>query len=347
MGINLISLKVLVTGGLGYIGSHVTTLLLSSGYAVVCLDNLDNSSEDVLERIKAISGKSPEFKAVDVRDKIALQQVFTMHGPFDGIIHFAAYKAVEESIKKPLEYYENNITGLINILSCASVTNTPFIFSSSCTVYGQAKELPIDESAPLQPAVSPYGNTKKMGEEIIRDTCQSSKGFKAILLRYFNPIGAHPSGKIGEKPKGVPQNLVPYLTQTVAGIRPILNVFGNQYDTPDGTCIRDYIHVMDLAQAHIDSLVYLLKDMNVESCEVFNVGTGNGVSVLELIIAFERATGLKVPYTISAPRAGDTVSAYASTKKITHTMKWKPKYTLEEALLSAWKWEQQLISKSK
>jgi len=340
-------LKVLVTGGLGYIGSHVTALLLTSGYEVVCLDNLDNSSVDVLEGIKAIAGKVPVFEPVDVRDKKALEQVFTMHGPFDGIIHFAAYKAVEESVQKPLLYYENNIVGLVHILSFATASTTPFIFSSSCTVYGQARELPIEESAPLQPAISPYGNTKKMGEEIVRDTCHSSAGFKTILLRYFNPIGAHPSGSIGEKPKGVPQNLVPYLTQAVAGIRPALSVFGDQYDTPDGTCIRDYIHVMDLAHAHIESLAYLLKNKNTASCEVFNVGTGHGVSVLELIKAFEKATGRKVPYKITAPRAGDTVAAFASTKKISHAMGWKPKYSLEEALLSAWNWEQQMKTTKK
>ena len=336
-------MKVLVTGGLGYIGSHVIVLLLENGYDVVCIDNLENTSLDVLKGIQSITGKTPVYEGVDVRDAKALKRIFSQQHPIDGIIHFAAHKAVGESVSNPLKYYDNNIGGLTNLLTFATANSIPFIFSSSCTVYGQATTLPIDEEAPLQPAYSPYGNTKKIGEEIIIACCRAYSEFSAILLRYFNPIGAHPSALIGEKPQGVPQNLVPFLTQTVAGKRPQLNVFGDQYNTPDGTCIRDYIHVMDLAQAHIESLVYLLEKKNTYPYEIFNVGTGRGVSVLELIKTFEKATGQKVPYKVTTPRAGDTVAAYAATNKIEKQMGWKAKYSLEEALRSAWKWEQFLM----
>ena len=335
-------MKILVTGGLGYIGSHVTVLLLEKGHEVICVDNLENSSIQVLEGIEAITGKKPHFEALDVCDESQMEHLFFEHSNLNGIIHFAAYKAVGESVSEPLKYYKNNIGGLFNVLKHSTKNSIPFIFSSSCTVYGQADILPIDENAPLKKAYSPYGNTKQIGEQIIQDCCLANENFKAILLRYFNPIGAHSSAKIGEYPQGVPQNLIPFLTQTVIGKHPILKVFGAEYDTLDGTCIRDYIHVMDLAEAHVESLNYLLSSENKASCEVYNVGTGKGISVLQLIKAFESVTGKKVPYQIVEPRQGDTISAYADTSKIMNTLGWKPKYSLEQALLSSWNWEKKL-----
>ena len=280
-------MKILVTGGLGYIGSHVTVLLLEQGHEVICVDNLENSSIQVLEGIEAITGKKPHFEALNVCDESQMEHLFFEHSNLNGIIHFAAHKAVGESVSEPLKYYKNNIGGLINVLKHSTKNSIPFIFSSSCTVYGQADILPIDENAPLKKAYSPYGNTKQIGEQIIQDCCLANENFKAILLRYFNPIGAHSSAKIGEYPQGVPQNLIPFLTQTVIGKHPILKVFGAEYDTLDGTCIRDYIHVMDLAEAHVESLNYLMSSENKASCEVYNVGTGEGISVLQLIKAFE------------------------------------------------------------
>ena len=335
-------MKILVTGGLGYIGSHVTVLLLEKGHEVICVDNLENSSIQVLEGIEAITGKKPHFEALDVCDESQMEHLFFEHSNLNGIIHFAAHKAVGESVSEPLKYYKNNIGGLFNVLKHSTKNSIPFIFSSSCTVYGQADILPIDENAPLKKAYSPYGNTKQIGEQIIQDCCLANENFKAILLRYFNPIGAHSSAKIGEYPQGVPQNLIPFLTQTVIGKHPILKVFGAEYDTLDGTCIRDYIHVMDLAEAHVESLNYLISSENKASCEVYNVGTGEGISVLQLIKAFESVTGKKVPYQIVEPRQGDTISAYADTSKIMNTLGWKPKYSLEQALLSSWNWEKKL-----
>ena len=335
-------MKILVTGGLGYIGSHVTVLLLEQGHEVICVDNLENSSIQVLEGIEAITGKKPHFEALNVCDESQMEHLFFEHSNLNGIIHFAAYKAVGESVSEPLKYYKNNIGGLFNVLKHSTKNSIPFIFSSSCTVYGQADILPIDENAPLKKAYSPYGNTKQIGEKIIQDCCLANENFKAILLRYFNPIGAHSSAKIGEYPQGVPQNLIPFLTQTVIGKHPILKVFGAEYDTLDGTCIRDYIHVMDLAEAHVESLNYLISSENKASCEVYNVGTGEGISVLQLIKAFESVTGKKVPYQIVEPRQGDTISAYADTSKIMNTLGWKPKYSLEQALLSSWNWEKKL-----
>ena len=335
-------MKILVTGGLGYIGSHVTVLLLEQGYEVICVDNLENSSIQVLEGIEAITGKKPHFEALNVCDESQMEHLFFEHSNLNGIIHFAAHKAVGESVSEPLKYYKNNIGGLINVLKHSTKNSIPFIFSSSCTVYGQADILPIDENAPLKKAYSPYGNTKQIGEQIIQDCCLANENFKAILLRYFNPIGAHSSAKIGEYPQGVPQNLIPFLTQTVIGKHPILKVFGAEYDTLDGTCIRDYIHVMDLAEAHVESLNYLMSSENKASCEVYNVGTGEGISVLQLIKAFESVTGKKVPYQIVEPRQGDTISAYADTSKIMNTLGWNPKYSLEQALLSSWNWEKKL-----
>lgn len=335
-------MKILVTGGLGYIGSHVTVLLLEQGHEVICVDNLENSSIQVLEGIEAITGKKPHFEALNVCDESQMEHLFFEHSNLNGIIHFAAHKAVGESVSEPLKYYKNNIGGLINVLKHSTKNSIPFIFSSSCTVYGQADILPIDENAPLKKAYSPYGNTKQIGEQIIQDCCLANENFKAILLRYFNPIGAHSSAKIGEYPQGVPQNLIPFLTQTVIGKHPILKVFGAEYDTLDGTCIRDYIHVMDLAEAHVESLNYLMSSENKASCEVYNVGTGKGISVLQLIKAFESVTGKKVPYQIVEPRQGDTISAYADTSKIMNTLGWNPKYSLEQALLSSWNWEKKL-----
>ena len=335
-------MKILVTGGLGYIGSHVTVLLLEKGHEVICVDNLENSSIQVLEGIEAITGKKPHFEALNVCDESQMEHLFFEHSNLNGIIHFAAHKAVGESVSEPLKYYKNNIGGLINVLKHSTKNSIPFIFSSSCTVYGQADILPIDENAPLKKAYSPYGNTKQIGEQIIQDCCLANENFKAILLRYFNPIGAHSSAKIGEYPQGVPQNLIPFLTQTVIGKHPILKVFGAEYDTLDGTCIRDYIHVMDLAEAHVESLNYLMSSENKASCEVYNVGTGEGISVLQLIKAFESVTGKKVPYQIVEPRQGDTISAYADTSKIMNTLGWNPKYSLEQALLSSWNWEKKL-----
>jgi len=335
-------MKILVTGGLGYIGSHLIVLLIEKGHEVICVDNLENSSIQVLDGIEAITGKKPHFEALDVCDESQMERLFFEHSNLQGIIHFAAHKAVGESVLEPLKYYKNNIGGLFNVLKHSTKNSIPFIFSSSCTVYGQADILPIDENAPLKKAYSPYGNTKQIGEQIIQDCSLANENFNAILLRYFNPIGAHSSAKIGEYPQGIPQNLIPFLTQTVIGKHPILKVFGAGYDTLDGTCIRDYIHVIDLAEAHIESLNYLISSKNKASCEVYNVGTGKGISVLQLIKVFESVTGEKVPFEIVEPRQGDTVSAYADTSKIMNTLGWKPKYTLEQALLSSWNWEKKL-----
>ena len=335
-------MKILVTGGLGYIGSHLIVLLIEKGHEVICVDNLENSSIQVLEGIEAITGKKPHFEALDVCDESQMERLFFEHSNLQGIIHFAAHKAVGESVLEPLKYYKNNIGGLFNVLKHSTKNSIPFIFSSSCTVYGQADILPIDENAPLKKAYSPYGNTKQIGEQIIQDCSLANENFNAILLRYFNPIGAHSSARIGEYPQEIPQNLIPFLTQTVIGKHPILKVFGAEYDTLDGTCIRDYIHVIDLAEAHIESLNYLISSKNKASCEVYNVGTGKGISVLQLIKVFESVTGEKVPFEIVEPRQGDTVSAYADTSKIMNTLGWKPKYTLEQALLSSWNWEKKL-----
>lgn len=332
-------MNILITGGLGYIGSHVTTVLLQNDVEVIVIDSLENSRIQVLEGIESITGKVPIFRKIDVGDELKMNQLFNEFPDIKGVIHFAAYKSVSESVLEPLRYYDNNLGGLQQLLKFLVAKSIPLIFSSSCTVYGQSDTLPIREDEPLKPSTSPYGSTKKIGEQIIKDCCKAYPDFKSILLRYFNPIGAHPSAKIGEYPNGVPQNLVPFITQTVKGIRPVLKVFGSSYDTPDGSCIRDYIHVMDLAQAHVESLDYLLKKKSAEPFEIFNVGTGTGVSVLELIKAFENVTGEKVPYELSDPRVGDTVVAYADPTKIEQKIGWKAQFSLEEALSSAWKWE--------
>jgi UDP-glucose 4-epimerase len=331
--------KILVTGGTGYIGSHTTVALQEQGYQVVIVDNLSNSNQKVLERIKMITGKAPEFYKIDVCDKDGLEKVFSSHPDIFGVIHFAALKAVGESTQLPLLYYHNNITGLTTLLQVMEKHGCKnLVFSSSATVYGQPDKLPVTEESPLQKASSPYGNTKKISEDIINDQAASGK-LNAISLRYFNPIGAHHSTLIGELPLGVPNNLVPFLTQTVIGKRPELKVFGNDYDTPDGTGVRDYIHVVDLADAHVSALKYLENGLNEENPAVFNLGTGNGFSVLEIIKTFEKVNGIKVNYSMADRRPGDIDKVWADCTKANNVLGWKAKLGLEEMLKSAWEWE--------
>lgn len=335
--------KILITGGLGFIGSHTVVELQNKGFEVIIIDDLSNSSMDVLNRITSITRIAPIFEKLDLKDKPKVQAFFKSHQDIQGVIHFAASKAVGESVDKPLQYYENNINTLIYILQeLQKLKNANFIFSSSCTVYGQADELPITENAPVKRAESPYGNTKQIGEEIIQDTCKVTSHLKAIALRYFNPIGAHNSTKIGELPIGVPQNLVPFITQTAIGIREQLSVFGDDYPTQDGTCIRDYIHVVDLAKAHVIALQRLINNKNNSNYETFNVGTGKGSSVLEVIKSFEKVSGQKLNYKITNRRAGDIISAYADTTKANSELGWKAKLTLDDAMSSAWEWEQHI-----
>jgi UDP-glucose 4-epimerase len=335
--------KILVTGGLGYIGSHVVVELQTCGFEVIIIDDLSNSSIDVLDGIFDITGVKPFFEKIDLREKGLVIDFFKRHCDIDGIIHFAASKAVGESVNDPLKYYENNISSLVYILNGLKRFKAPkFVFSSSCTVYGQADELPITENAPVKEAESPYGNTKKIGEQIIKDLCNCNDFFSAIALRYFNPIGAHSSAKIGELPIGVPQNLVPFVTQTAIGIRKELSIFGNDYPTPDGTCIRDYIHVVDLAKAHVVALNRLFEEKKSDNYEVFNIGTGKGSSVLEVVNAFEKTTGVNLNYCYANRRDGDIVSAYADTTKANKILGWKAQLSPEDALISAWKWEKSL-----
>ncbi len=335
-------MKVVVTGGLGFIGSHTVVELQNEGFEVVIVDNLSNSTEDVLNGIFSITGKQPLFERLDLREKTSVQDFFKKHSDVSGVIHFAASKAVGESVENPLLYYENNINSLVYILQeLQQKTEASFIFSSSCTVYGQAEKMPITENTPLQPALSPYGNTKQIGEEIIQDVAKVSN-IKAILLRYFNPIGAHPSAAIGELPTGVPQNLVPFITQTGIGLRKELSVFGSDYPTSDGTCIRDYIHVVDLAKAHVVALKRLIENKNETEVEIFNIGTGTGSTVLQVINAFEKASGQKLPYKLADRRKGDVVEAFADTRKANTVLGWKATSTLDEAVASAWKWEQKI-----
>ena len=330
--------KILVTGGLGFIGSHTVVELQQAGYEVVIIDNLYNSKIEVLDSITSITSIKPSYFNIDLRNKIAVEDFFK-NNKIDGIIHFAASKAVGESVNNPLLYYENNISTLVYLLQEMKKHKlSNFIFSSSCTVYGQADELPITENAPTKPAESPYGNTKQIGEEIIRESCKAN-GLKAIALRYFNPIGAHETANIGELPIGVPHNLIPFVTQTAAGIRKELSVFGDNYPTKDGTAVRDYIHVVDLAKAHIAALERLLKNNNKKDFEVFNVGTGTGSSVLEVIQAFEKVSKTKLNYKIEGRREGDITSAFADTTLAKVELGWKTEKTLEEALLAAWKWQ--------
>lgn len=333
--------KILVTGGLGFIGSHTVVELQNEGYEVVIIDDLSNSTEKVLGGITSITGKQPLFEKLDLKDRDGVETFFKKHNDIKGVIHFAASKAVGESVQEPLLYYENNISTLVYILKeLQKLPSAGFIFSSSCTVYGQADELPITENAPVKQAESPYGNTKQIGEEIISDTCKVTPSLKAIALRYFNPVGSHESAKIGELPIGVPQNLVPFITQTAIGIRQELSVFGDDYPTPDGTCIRDYIHVVDLAKAHVVALNRLLQNKNKSNYETFNLGTGKGSSVLEVVKAFEKVSGEKLNYKIVGRREGDIISAYADTTKANDELGWKTELGLDEAMRSAWKWEQ-------
>ncbi len=334
--------RILVTGGLGYIGSHTVVELISQGYQVLIADNLSNSRAEVLDGIETICGSRPKFVNIDLSDSEKCK-LFLKDEKLNGIIHFAAFKAVGESVNDPLKYYQNNIFSLVNVLKYLEENkNCNFIFSSSCSVYGEAKKLPITENEITKPAKSPYGNTKQICEEIIKES-SIAYNLKTIALRYFNPIGAHPSGKIGELPIGVPQNLVPFITQSAAGIRGELNVFGDDYPTADGTAIRDYIHVVDLAQAHIKALERLLNNENEYSSETFNLGTGKGSSVLEVIKAFELATGEKLDYNVVGRRKGDVVSAYADTNLVEVTLGWKSKKTLVDALKDAWRWQKNLV----
>ena len=338
-------MKIVVTGGLGFIGSHTVVELQNEGFEVVAIDNLSNSSESVLDGIEKITGKKPIFEKMDLRDKTAVNNFFKKHNDVAGVIHFAASKAVGESVENPLLYYENNLNALVYILQeLKELSSANFIFSSSCTVYGQAEKMPITENASIQPAISPYGNTKQIGEEIITDVAKVTN-INSILLRYFNPIGAHSSAEIGELPIGVPQNLVPYITQTGYGLRKELSVYGNDYPTLDGTCIRDYIHVVDLAKAHVIALQRLLNKKNLEKVETFNLGTGTGSSVLEVITAFEKVSEQKLPYKIVPRREGDVISAYANTDKANTVLGWKAQSTLEQSLESAWKWEKKIREK--
>lgn len=335
--------QVLVTGGLGFIGSHTVVELQEKGFEVVIIDDLSNSSIDVLAGITAITGKAPIFEKLDLKDKSKVESFFEKYQDIVGVIHFAASKAVGESVEKPLLYYENNINTLVYVLkSILQLPTQNFIFSSSCTVYGQADQMPITESAPIKFAESPYGNTKQIGEEIIYDTCKVNPNLSAIALRYFNPIGAHSSTKIGELPIGVPQNLVPFITQTAAGLREELSVFGNDYPTSDGTCVRDYIHVVDLAKAHVVALERLVDQNNAANYETFNLGTGTGSTVLEVIQSFEKVSGKKLNYKFAPRREGDVIQAYADTTKANTDLGWKAASSLDEALLSAWKWEKHI-----
>lgn len=339
-------MKILVTGGLGFIGSHTVVELQNAGYEVVIIDNLSNSSKEVVDGIFATTGILPLFENIDLRNKQSVVDFFQRHSDIDNIIHFAASKAVGESVTNPLLYYENNLSSLVYILQeLEKKPEANFIFSSSCTVYGQAETMPITENSPVKPALSPYGNTKQIGEEIITDVTKVSN-IKAILLRYFNPIGAHPTINIGELPIGVPQNLVPFITQTGLGIRKELMVYGNDYPTPDGTCIRDYIHVVDLAKAHVIALQRLINKENEAAVETFNLGTGTGSSVLDVINSFEKVSGTKLPYSIVDRREGDVTIAYANTDKAKSVLGWKTQSTLDEAVASAWEWEQK-VRKSK
>lgn len=334
--------RVLVSGGAGYIGTHTTVELINSGYEVVIIDNLSNSEESAVEGVRKITGVNVPFETVDTCDKNALRKVFEKYD-FDTVIHFAAYKAVGESMAEPLKYYSNNLESFMNIVGMMKEFNRPnILFSSSATVYGEAESLPVTEETPRQPATSPYGNTKQMAEDILRDCCRAYPEMYGIALRYFNPIGAHPSALIGELPRGVPNNLVPFVTQTAAGIRECLSVFGNDYDTPDGTCLRDYIDIVDLAKAHVAAVDRMTEGKMEAKYEIFNVGTGNPVSVLELLNTFEDVNGLKLNYRIVERRPGDVTAVWADTKRANETLGWKAERSLAETLKAAWEWEKRV-----
>lgn len=338
--------KILVTGGTGYIGSHTTVELQNSGYEVIIIDNLSNSNIDVLDGIKRITGIKPEFVQGDCTDIECLENIFKKHRDIKGIINFAASKAVGESIAKPLLYYRNNLNTLMNLLEIMPKYGVKaLVFSSSCTVYGEPDENPVTENSPIKAATSPYGNTKQICEEIITDYIKSGVNIKSTILRYFNPVGAHPSAEIGELPNGVPQNLVPYLTQTAIGVRNELSVFGNDYSTPDGSCIRDFINVVDLAKAHVCALDRMIENPECEPLETYNLGTGNGVSVLELINAFEKVTGVKVPHKIVGRRIGDIEKVWGNPHRANSILGWKAKIGIEETMLTAWNWQLQLRKK--
>lgn len=336
---------ILVTGGTGFIGSHTTVELIQNGYDVVIVDNLSNSNASVVDGIEKITGVRPEFEKVDCCDYAAMENVFEKHKGISGIIHFAASKAVGESVQKPLLYYRNNINSLINLLELMPKHGVKgIIFSSSCTVYGQpsAENLPVTEEAPMQKALSPYGNTKQVNEEIIQDYIHSGAPIKSIILRYFNPIGSHPSALIGELPNGVPMNLIPFVTQTAIGIRKELKIFGNDYNTPDGTCIRDYIDIMDLAKAHVKAMERILNENGTDLVEVFNIGTGNGLSTLQIVEGFEKATGVKLNWHYAPRREGDIEKVWANPHKANTVLGWKASVDIEDTLRSAWKWQQKL-----
>jgi UDP-glucose 4-epimerase len=338
--------KILVTGGTGYIGSHTTVELIEQGYDVVIIDNLYNSEAEVVDRIQKITGVRPVLEVFDLCDREKIGDFFYKNRDVAAVIHFAAYKAVGESVNKPLDYYRNNILSLVNLLDSMKKHEIPyFVFSSSCTVYGQPAKLPVTEDFPFQTATSPYGNTKQIGEAIIRDTTVSDDKIKAISLRYFNPIGAHPSALIGELPRGVPENLVPYITQTAYGIRDELKVFGNDYDTPDGSCVRDYLHVVDLAKAHVIAVKRLIEKRYRKDYEVFNLGTGTGVSVLDAIKSFERVSGIKLKYRIVGRRAGDIEKIWADPSFANRELGWRTLSSLDEAMRTAWDWEKEIRNK--
>ena len=340
--------KILVAGGTGYIGSHTSVELINAGYEVVIIDDLSNSNIEVLDGIEKITGVRPAFVQLDLKDKEGTRKALEAHPGINGIILFAASKAVGESVQMPLKYYRNNIVTLLNLLDLMPEFGIEgIVFSSSCTVYSQPspENLPVTENAPIQPALSPYGNTKQINEEIIRDTIHAGAPFKSIILRYFNPIGAHPSAEIGELPNGVPQNLIPYLTQTAIGVRKELSVFGDDYNTPDGSCIRDYINIVDLAKAHVIAMDRMLQGKSAEAVEYFNLGTGRGVSVLELINTFEETTGVKVPHKIVGRREGDIEKVWADPERANKVLGWTAKETLADTLASAWKWQLRLREK--
>lgn len=335
--------RILVTGGTGYIGSHTVVELINSGYEVVIIDNLSNSNINVLDGIERITGVRPDFVEADCTDIKAQRKLFTDYPGIKGIINFAASKAVGESMVKPILYYRNNLGTLLNLLDLMPEFGVKgIVFSSSCTVYGEPDENPVTEKAPIKKATSPYGNTKQISEEIITDTINAGTPIKSIILRYFNPVGAHPSAEIGELPNGVPQNLIPYLTQTAIGIRKELSVFGNDYPTPDGSCIRDFINVVDLAKAHVIAVERMLEDKSEKNLEIFNLGTGVGLSVLELIDAFERATGVKVPFKIVGRRSGDIEKVWAEPAYANSVLGWKAETPIEDTMRSAWNWQLKL-----
>lgn len=338
--------KIIVTGGCGYIGTHTLVDLISKGFYVVSLDDNSKSDEKILKGVESITGVKVKNYKVDLKDKKALFEIINKHKDAIGIIHFAAYKSVPESVEKPLKYYANNIQGLLNLLESVEKYNIPnFVFSSSCSVYGNVEKLPVDEKTPLGITESPYARTKQMGEQILIDFVTSNKKTKVILLRYFNPVGAHPSGIIGEMPLGIPNNLAPYITQTAIGLREKVIVFGNDYATRDGSGLRDYIHVMDIADAHTKAIEYLCKNDLKENPTIFNLGSGNGVTVLEVINAFEKVSGQKLNYIIGPRRAGDIEAIYANNEKAKKELGWTINYSLEDMMDSAWKWEQKLAKK--